>query len=193
MRYRNRNRNPAGRLGGIVFLAIFFIALFTGHFLPVLMIALAFSSLISSFSSPRGLYGGLQGFVWFLGLALCFTIGFWPWIMLPVIISALLGMLARPIIAALLGLGIFSVLNRNQAPQPMYTPPVQPYQPPPQPYYQPPSQTYQPYGEGYQPSQEQPPAYQEGESQYQPYRSTPTPLYEQPQSQYPQQELPPQQ
>ena len=200
MRYRNRYRNRGRRFSGLIFLVIVMIAIFSGSrnsdfFLPILMVGLAFSTLIGSFFSlnPRGIYGGLQSFVWFLGLALCFTIGFWPWIMIPIVISALLGMLARPIMAAILGLGIFSMLNRNQPPQPMYTPPVQPYQPPPQPYYQPPQQQpYQRYGEGYQPSPEQPPVYQEGEAQYQPYHSTPAP-YEQPQSQYPQQELPPQQ
>ncbi len=200
MRYRNRNRyrNPGRRLGGLIIFVIIMIALFSGgigssFFLPILMVGLAFATLIGSFFSmnPRGIYSGLYGFVWFMGLALCFAIGFWPWILLPIVISALLSMLARPIIAALLGLGIFSALNMNQPPQPMYTPPMQPYQPPAQPY-QPPPQAYEPYGEGYQPPTQQPPSYQGGGTQYQ-YPPTPSQSYEQPQSQYPPQELPPQQ
>jgi hypothetical protein len=198
MRYRNRGRyryrSPARRLGGLIFFAIVLIAIFgrgfSGNiFLPLLMVGLAFATLIGSFGSlnPRGVYGGIQGFVWFLGLALCFFIGFWPWIMLPIIVSALLGVLLRPIIAALLGIGILGAANMmNQPPQPMYQPPMQPYQPPEQ-------QLYQSYGEGYQaPLQQQPSSYQENIAQYQ-YPSTPSQAYEQPQSQYPPQELPPQQ
>ena len=201
MRYRNRNRyrSPARRLGGLIFVVIILIAVFSGggfgsgFFLPILMIGLAFATLIGSFFSfnPRAIYNGLFGFIWFLGLALCFAVGFWPWILIPIVISALLSMLARPLIAALPGLGIFSALNRNQAAQPLYTPPMRPYQPPVQPYEQQP-QYYQPYGEGYQSPVEQPPYQQEG-IQYQQYPTTPAPQYEQPQSQYPQQELPPQQ
>ncbi len=193
MRYRNRNRyrNPGRRLAGLIIFVIIMIALFSGgigssFFLPILMVGLAFATLIGSFFSmnPRGIYSGLYGFVWFLGLALCFAIDFWPWILVPIVISALLSILARPIIAALLGLGIFSALNMNQPPQPMYTPLMQPYQPPPQ--------AYEPYGEGYQSPAQQPPSYQEGGTQYQ-YPPTPSQSYEQPQSQYPPQELPPQQ
>ena len=204
MRYRNRNRyGRRGRgLGGLIVFVIIIFAIFSGRgfgselFLPLLMVVLAFTTLIGSFFTlnPRGIYGGVQGFVWLLGLALCFAIGFWPWILLPIVLSALLGILARPLIAALVGMGLFSMLNRNQPPQPMYTPPMQPYQPPQQPYYQPPQpQTYQSYNEGYQSTPEQPSTYQEGGTQYQPYSSTPSQPYEQPQSQYPQQELPPQQ
>ena len=199
MRYRNRNRyrNPGRRLGGLIIFVIIMIAIFSGRgfesgfFLPLLMVVLAFTTLIGSFFSlnPRAIYGGLYGFVWLLGIALCFALGsFWPWILLPIVISVLLSTLARPLIAALLGLGIFSMLNRNQAPQPMYTPPMQPYQPPVQPYQPSQPQPYQAYGEGYQP-----PTYQEGGTSYQQYPSTPSQAYEQPQAQYPQQELPPQQ
>lgn len=196
MRYRNRSRNTPRRLGGLIFLAIVLFAVFGRGFgigfLPLVMIGLALATLVSSFgtSNPRGVYGGIQGFVWFMGLAFCFIINsFWPWILLPIVISALLGILARPIMAALLGMGIFGAANTiNQ--QPMYTPPMQSYQPPVQPY-QPPVQPYQSYGEGYQPPVEQPPTYQEGSAQY-PYPTTPSQAYEQPQAQYPQQELPPQ-
>jgi len=201
MRYRNRRRNPVRRFLGLVILVIVMIAIFSGNvfgsgfFLPLLMVVLAFSTLIGSFFSlnPRGIYGGLQGFVWFLGLALCFALSsFWPWILLPIVISALLSILARPIIAALLGLGIFSALNMHRPVQPLYTPPTQPYQPPVQPYSLPQEQQYQAYNQGYQPPTQQPPSYQENGTQY-PYPTTPSQAYEQPQSQYPPQELPPQQ
>ncbi|GAC1581045.1 MAG: hypothetical protein NVS4B1_15650 [Ktedonobacteraceae bacterium] len=204
MRYRNRNRyrSPIRRFGGLIILVIIMLAIFSGRgfgsdfFLPLLMVVLAFVTLIGSFFTLnlRRIYGGLIGFVWFLGLALCFAIGsFWPWILLPIAVSMLLGILARPLIAALLGLGIFTALNMNQPRQPMYTPPMQPYQPPVQLYQPPQPQSYQSYGEGYQPPVEQPPLYQAGGTQYQQYPSTHSQAYEQPQSQYPQQELPPQQ
>ena len=110
--YRRYRRGPGG-LGGVLFLVFFFIAIFTGHFLPLLFVGLAFAALFGSLSTlnPRALYGGFQGFIWMLGLALCFTIGFWPWILLPIIASAFLGVLIRPITAALLGLGIFGAAN----------------------------------------------------------------------------------
>ena len=202
MRYRNRSRyrRPGRRIIGPIIFVIIIIAIFSGRgfsgnfFLPLLMIFLAFATLIGSFFTlnPRRIYGGLYGFVWLLGLALCFAFGF-GWIWLPIVISILLSILARPLIAVLLGLGIFSALNQNQAAQPMYTPPMQPYQPPVQPYQPTQQQPYQPYGEGYQPPTEQPPLYQPEETPLQSYNATPSPQYEQPQSQYPQQELPPQQ
>jgi hypothetical protein len=110
-----------------------------------------------------------------LGLALCFAIGFWPWILLVAAVSVILGALIRPIIAGLLGLGIFglaSMANRQRQQQ----------------YYQPPQQPYPPYQQGYQPpAPPQPPTYEEGGRQY----SYPQ-QYEQPQAQYPE-EMPPQQ
>lgn len=196
MRYRNRYRSPARRLAGLIFLVFLFIAFFTGgsgegFFLPLLFVGLAFATLIGSFATfnPRGVYGGMQGFIWMLGLALCFAVGFWPWILIPIILSGLLGILLRPIMGLLLGMGIFGAANMTNQQQPMYQPPYQPYQPPVPPY-QPPAQQepYQAYGQGYQSVPEpSPETYREGGQQY-PYPQS----YEQPQAQYPQ-ELPPQQ
>jgi hypothetical protein len=166
---RNPVRSVTGGISGaIVLIGLALAFAFGGFNLPIFFVALAFASLIGSFGSlnPRNAYSGIQGFVWLLGLALCFAIGFWPWILVVAAISALLGALIRPIIATLLGLGIFglasSMTNR------------------------PPQQPYQPYQQGYQPPP-QPPTYQEGGQQYL-YPQQ----YEQPQAQYPQ-ELPPQQ
>ncbi len=92
---RRRYRNPLGGLAVGIFIiglafAFYFSKTFGGNlFLPILFAGLAFCSLFGSASSgdPKGLYGGLQGFTWLMGLALCFLIGFWPWILLPVGVS----------------------------------------------------------------------------------------------------------
>ena len=81
----------------------------SGHlFLPILFTGLAFTTLIGSLStlSPQGVYGGIQGFFWLLGLALCFLVGFWPWILVVVGISVFLGTLFAPIISGLAGLAL---------------------------------------------------------------------------------------
>jgi len=169
-----RQRNSLGGLTGGIFLIGLAIAIFFsgGHFfLSILFAALALCSLIGSLATlnPRALYGGLQGFVWLLGLGILFLpgVGFWPWILVLCGISAILGVLIRPIMAGILGIGILSTASMaNQQPQP----------------------TYQPYQQGYQPPAQAPETYQEGGQQY-PYQQ---PQYEQPQVQYPQ-EMPPQQ
>ena len=182
-----RQRNPLRAMtGGILLigLAIAFFAGGGGHlFLPILFVTLAFTSLIGSFSSfrPNGIYGGLYGFVWMLGLAFCFLVGFWPWILVVVGISVILGALRAPIMAAILGMGVAGAASFSNRQQPYYSPPQ-------------PAQPYQSYQEGYQPSQPQE-VYQEGGQQYQypPQPQQPSqPEYEHPQAQYPQ-ELPPQQ
>jgi hypothetical protein len=173
--------------GGIflIFLALAFLV--HGFFLPLLFVGLAFSALFGSFSSmnPRGAYGGLQGFVWMLGLAFCFVVGFWPWILLVVGASIIIGALAAPIIAALSGLAFLGAANMMQQGPPSYQQPYAPNQP----YQQP----QQPYEQGYQPPPPASPApvqesYQEGGQQHQ----YPSQQYDQPQTQYPQ-EMPPQQ
>ena len=180
MRRYNRYRNPLGGLaGGFFILALFFAFLLHGAFggagfLVLLFAGLAFASLFGSISSMnrQGIYGGLHGFVWMLGLALCFWVGFWPWILLPVAISAILGSLFNPIMAGLGGAAFLAGSQMQQ--QPGYQ--QQPYQQ----QEQPGPQTYQ---QGYQGAPPQPQAgYQEPKQQY-----------EQPQVQYPeqQQELPP--
>ncbi len=175
-RYYRYNRPLRGLSGALFLLAIVFGAVFYHDFvaigfLPLLFMGLAFVTLISTLNSSNrhAIYGGLQGFVWFLGLAICFWIGFWPWIFLPVVTTAVLGSLFQPIMS---GLGSVSAMT---------APPEQgqPYQTPASPQ----ERTYQEqsYQEGYRamPSQ---PAYQQPEQEY-----------EQPMVQYPeeQQELPP--
>ena len=174
--------------GGIVLigLALAFLIGRGGFFLPIFFVFLAFSTLIGSISSgnPRGVYGGIQGFVWLLGLALMFIIGFWPWVLIVAGISAILGALAQPILAGLLGLGIFAATRNNQQhyQYPQYQQPQQPQQ-----------QPYQPYQQGYQPEQSTPGMYREGDQQFPyPQEGQPKQEYDRTQTQYPQQ-MPPQQ
>ena len=173
------------RSGGIFLiglaLAIFLSSRFGGYlFLPILFAGLAFCSLIGSLSTfnPRGVYGGLYSFVWLLGLGILFLpgVGFWPWILVLCGITVILGALFRPIMAAMLGIGVLgaaTLANQRQT----YQPPYQRDQPP-----------YQPYQQGYQ-TPPQPPTVSQQGGQQQP---SPQQEEEQPQAQYPQ-ELPPQQ
>src|SRR5260370_685741 len=179
--YRRQYRNPLGGVAAGIFIiglafAFAFSHSFGGNlFLPILFLGLAFCSLLGSASSlnPRGIYGGLQSFTWLAGLALCFVVGFWPWILIPVGVSMILGALYTPIITGLVGAG--------------FLPAIQPNQPPPH-YHQPP---YSPeYQQGYQPQQQPPGTYQKGGQQY----PQPKQEYDQSQEQPPQQqEMPPQQ
>lgn len=182
--YRDRRRyyhyrNPLRGLGTGLFLIALVIA-FALHdslggigFLPIFFVGLAFLSLFGSMSTlnRHGIYGGLNGFVWLLGLALCFWIGFWPWILLPVAATMILGSLYRPMIAGLSNIGFVPVSQMQQQP---YQQPVgaQTYPPQEQPEYQ----------QGYQAVPQQPVYSQEPKQQH-----------EQPQAQYPEQELPPMQ
>jgi len=180
---RRRYRNSMGGLAVGIFIiglafAFYFSSSFGGNwFLPIFFAGLAFCSLFGAASSgdPRGLYGGLQGFTWLMGLALCFLIGFWPWILLPVGVSIILGALYSPITTGIYNTGFMAGPQANQ--------------PPPQQYQQP----YQQYQQGYQPPPQAPGNYQEGGQQYQ-YPPQPKQEYEQPPQQSPpQQEMPPQQ
>ncbi|HEU5377062.1 MAG TPA: hypothetical protein VFV38_16650 [Ktedonobacteraceae bacterium] len=172
--YRN---SLNGLAGGIFILALFFGFLLGGSFgkagfLVLLFAGLALASLFGSLSSMnrRGIYGGFHGFIWFLGLALCFWIGFWPWILLPIAVSAILGSLFNPIVNSMVGFGSVS-----QGPQQF--PQQQPY---PQEY---PPQEQPDYERGYQGSQQRSSsASQEPKQQH-----------EQPLVSYPEQELPPMQ
>ena len=176
-RRMNRYRNPMRGLAVGIFIiglafAFYFSNTFGGNlFLPILFAGLAFVSLFSAVSSgdPRGIYGGLYPFVWLLGLDLCFLIGFWPWILLPVGVSIILGALYTPITTGLSGSGFMA------------------NQPPPQQYQQP-QQPYQSYEQGYQPPP--PGTYQEGGQRYQ--YPQPKQQYDQPQEKTSQQEIPPQ-
>jgi hypothetical protein len=181
-RRMNRYRNPMrGIATGIFFIflafAFYFSKSFDGNlFLPIFFVGLALVSLIGAASSgnPRGIYGGLYPFVWLMGLALCFLIGFWPWILLPIGVCLILGALYNPITTGLSNAGFMS------------------NQPPPQQYQQSkePDQAYQ---AGYQAYPPVPETYQEGGQQYQ-YPPQPKQQYDLPEADSPQQqELPPQQ
>jgi hypothetical protein len=175
----SRYQNPIRGLGGAIFLIILIFAFAWPHsfagpgFLVLLFVGLAFLTLFGSVSSMNrnAIYSGFYGFVWLLGLALCFLIGFWPWILLPVVVSMVLGTLAKPLMAGIAG----SSFLGNQQQTPYQQPVPQAEQP-----------TYQPYQQGYQAQ----PFYQEGYQQ-EPYNQMPRQEYEQPQVQYPEQELPP--
>ena len=178
-----RNRGVLGGMSGGIFMIGLAIAFFSGHFLPVLFITLAVTSLLGSASSmrPNALYGGLHSFVWLLGLAFCFIFGFWPWILVVIGVSAILGAMRVPIMAAIVGgglLGANALSNQQPYQQPMYR-----EQPP-----------YSPYQQGYQAPAQSQETYQEGGQQH-PYQgSQPVqPQYEQPEAEYPQQQMPPQQ
>jgi len=86
-------------------------------FLVMLFVGLAFLCLFGSLGSlnRHGIYGGFHGFLWCLGLALCFAIGFWPWILLPVAATILLSSLFNPIMAGLAG---SNFLAASQMPPP---------------------------------------------------------------------------
>lgn len=180
-----RYQNPLRGLAGAFVIIALIIAFAFSHvnFLAILFVGLAFASLFGSISTAQrtGVYGGMHGFIWLLGLALCFTIGFWPWILLPVVVSTLLGSFYRPIMGGLAGnsfLGAAQMQPPN-AQQPYPPQEQQPYPPQEQP-------VYQPYQQGYQGPQVPPqPIYQAGPE--------PKQQFEQPQVQYPeqQQELPP--
>jgi hypothetical protein len=184
---RRRYRNPMGGLAVGIFIiglafAFYFSSTLGGNvFLPIFFAGLAFVSLFGSASSghPQGIYGGLQGFTWLMGLALCFLIGFWPWILLPLGVSIILGALYRPITTGINTTGFTAGPQQNQPP-PQYQPGYQ--QPPPQ------------YQQGYQPPPPQAPGiYQEGGQQYQ-YPPQTKQEYDQPQTQHLQdQEIAPQQ
>ncbi len=169
---RTPYKNPIGGIAVGILIICMAVAIYLGvpnwtWFLTILFVGLACASLIGGFSSydPKAAYGGIQGFVWLLGLALCFAIGFWPWILLPLGVSIILGALAVPIMESMRR-SAFPPANRQYPPT--YQPdqsyrPGQPYQQgqPGQPYqpYQPgeamPSQPVQP-GQSYQPVEQQP-------------------------------------
>src|SRR5215470_7194522 len=153
-RRMNRYQNPMrGIAAGIFFIFLAFAFYLSNTFdsnlfLPILFAGLALCSLAGAASSgnPRGIYGGLYPFVWLMGLALCFLIGFWPWILLPIGVSLIIGALYNPITTGLSNAGFMA----NQ-------PPPQAYQP-----YQQSHEPNQPYQEGYHGAQPDPGTYQEG-------------------------------
>jgi hypothetical protein len=188
-----RRRSTSGGLAvAIILIGLFLSFAFGGFNLIIFFVFLALAIFIGSLRTlnPRRIYGGLIGAMWMIILALFFVTHFWPLFLIGAAITALMGALVRPILASLLGLGLFSLFNNQQQQSPYYQPTRQPYTPPNnQPYYQPSQQTYQPYEQGYQASPPPAETYQEGGQQY-PYPSS-AQDYEQPQAQYPQQ-MPPQ-
>src|SRR5439155_16584966 len=108
-----------------------------GLFLPILFVTIGFTSLLGAASSGKanGLYGGIQSLAWFVGLAFCFYFGFWPWILVVIGVSAILGALIKPITEGLVGLGLVGLSAASR----------------PQQQYQPNQPSYQPYQQGYQP------------------------------------------
>jgi hypothetical protein len=151
-------QNPLrGVAGGLFIIGLAFAFFFSRNqgdlFLPILFFALAATALIGSISTynPRGVYSGLHGAVWLAGIGLCFLIGFWPWILLPVGVTIILGALLKPITTGIGNMG-------------MMAPPLQaPYQSPYQAPYPPPEQAPAPatYQEGgrdipYPPDTQQP-------------------------------------
>ena len=152
--------NPVRSIAGGISAAIVLLGLvlafaFGGFNLTIFFIALAIAALVGSFGSlnPNAVYGSLYGFSWLLMLALFFATGSWLWFLVGAAISILLSTLRRPILALLLGMGIFgvaSIANRQQ-PQPYYQP-SQSYQQ----GYQPPVETYQEGGQAYHVQQNQP-------------------------------------
>ncbi len=181
-RRMNCYRNPMrGIATGIFFIFLAFAFYFSNTFnsnlfLPIFFAGLALVSLIGAASSgnPRGIYGGLYPFVWLMGLALCFLIGFWPWILLPIGVSMILGALYNPITTGLSNTGFMA------------------NQPPPQQYQQS-SEPDQSYQAGYYGNPPVPDTYQEGGQHYQ-YPPQPKQQYDLPEPDHAQQqELPPQQ
>jgi hypothetical protein len=85
----------AGGLAGGIFFFGLVAAILSGHFWTVLLVTLAITALVGSLSSSnvQGLYGGFQGFVFLMGLAVCSVIGWWPWILVVFGIAAILGTL----------------------------------------------------------------------------------------------------
>lgn len=181
---RNRYRNSMrGIAGGIFFIFLAFAFYFSSTigsslFLPILFAGLAFCALIGAASSgnPRGIYGALYPFVWLMGLALCFLIGFWPWILIPVGACMIIGALYNPITTGLASSGFMA----NQAPPQTYQP------------YQRSNEPDQAYQAGYQGSQPAQGTYQEGGQSYQ-YPPQPKQQYDIPEAAPQQEELPPQQ
>jgi hypothetical protein len=173
-RYR-RYRTLSGLATGIFIISLAVAFYFSEQFgwrlfVPILFAGGAFVALFVAASSrnPKVLYGGLQSFTWLLSLGILFSpwVSFWPWILIPVGVSIMLGALYTPIVTGLYRSGF--VAN-----------------PPPQER----SQPYPSNQQGYQrpPTPPMPGTYQEGGQPYA-YPTQPEQQNDQPQAQPPQQE-----
>lgn len=139
-RYRHY-RILRGLATGLFFISLAFAFYFSEQFgwhlfVPILFAGWAFVSLFVAASSgnPRVLYGGLHSFTWLLSLGILSSpwVSFWPWILIPVGVSCILGALYTPITTGLYRSGFVSY-----APPPQYyQQPYPPYQDPPQPKQQ---------------------------------------------------------
>lgn len=117
-RRMNRQQNPLSALAGGVFILFLFLAFLVSHggfFLPLFFVGLALAIVLASLSAFHawGIYGGMIGGSWLLGLALCVVLGFWPWILLPIALTIFLGALYRPIMG---GLTRGALISQNQPP-----------------------------------------------------------------------------
>ena len=99
-------------------------------FLPIFFFALAAATLIGSFSTynPRGIFSGLVGATWLAGIGLCFLIGFWPWILLPVGVCIILGALLKPITTGIGNMGMIAPPSQMPYQYPPQTPAPSTYQ-----------------------------------------------------------------
>jgi hypothetical protein len=116
--YYNRRSVTSGLSGAIVLLGLILAIVFGGFNLVIFFIALAFAALVGSLGTlnPRGVYGGIISAMWLVILAIFFATHNWIWFLVGALISALLGTLIKPIIAALIGIGI----TPTRQPQPRY-------------------------------------------------------------------------
>jgi hypothetical protein len=180
----NRNQKSFGGLTGAIFI-IGLIATFAfgGFNLPIFFATLAFCSLFGSISSNNSgaLYGGYNGFVWLMALALFFVFNTWLVFLLAILLMMFMGQIVPTLMNTLSNVGLY-----HNRPQPYAQPPQQPYYQPSQPYQSPSDPSYTPYQGGYQPPQ----TYQEGRQHYYypPQATSQTSSDEQynaPQAQYP--------
>lgn len=144
-RYR-RYRTLSGIATGIFVIclavAFYFSEQFGWHlFVPILFAGAAFVALFVAASSRNAkvLYSGLQSFTWLLSLGILLSpwVSFWPWILIPVGVSIMLGALYTPIVTGLYRSGFVA----NPPPQERYQSyayPTQPQQQDDQPQAQPP-------------------------------------------------------
>lgn len=150
-RYR-RYRTLSGLATGIFIISLAFAFYLSERFgwqlfVPILFAGGAFVSLFVAASSgnPRVIYGGLHSFTWLLSLGILFSpwVSFWPWILIPVGVSVILGALYTPIVTWLYRSGLVT----NPPPPRYYQQPYPPYQDPPEPKQQdnqPPAESPQP-------------------------------------------------
>ena len=156
--YNNRRSITGGLSGAIVLFGLILAFTFGSFNLVIFFIALAFAIFVGCLGTlnARGIYGGIMGAMWMLILALFFATNqywdhAWLWFLVGAFLSAILGTLMKPIIAAIMGIGILGATPKQE--------PQQPYQP-----YQPQPQTYQEGGQQY-PYPSTPPAQHEQQPQ----------------------------